>query len=134
MRFVRWLDRCVHKLVLARSQRAHLRIRSIVDRLHVSPYPSSDDISSLDAFSDSPTSVACLDPSCSSVPYRPAHEWKVLTLSILMRCRTCTEIRHSSGGEPRKVQHTVPETGVSEVSVHSIFCTLLTIYTVTANC
>ena len=75
---------------------------------------------SLDAFSHCPTSVACLVPGSSSVPYRPAHVRKVLTLSILMPCRTSTEIGHSSGGEPRKVQHTVPET-LSERSLCTRF-------------
>ena len=45
-----------------------------------------------------------------AVPYRPAHRRKALTLSILMPYRTCTEIGHSSGGEPRKAQHILPGT------------------------
>ena len=76
----------------------------------LSLYRRSDDISSLDAISHCPTSTAYRDPCSSSVPYRPAHVRKVLTLSFLMPCRTSTEIGHSSGGEPRKVQHAVPET------------------------
>ena len=48
----------------------------------LSPCRSSDTYVSLDAFSDCPTSVACLDPCSSSEPYRPIHRWKARALSF----------------------------------------------------